>query len=270
MKNIKIFSVIILVCLVGSLHAEIEKIVSLPENLENGLIGMRVSADRAFIMNQKGQYIRVDVNNKEALRGNIDSDSIIDFDLILGRIIYLDSKGRLKGRTQSIWQPQKRYNACQIEVSDQGLFLTGADVAYFLPQNASETIEIPGLNFVVPINHGFAWKLEKENTWRASLINVYGYEKKEIYRFTDRFNPTGIRVGPKGPEGELLITFYENNIRSMVLIGNNGHMFWRLDGPEGICRRDVAFDSRGRILFLDRDNDGKIWLFRWTPEIPKG
>jgi hypothetical protein len=91
----------------------------------------------------------------------------------------------------------------------------------------------------------------------------------EAYTFSPEFVPSGIEVGPAGSEGELLVSSVEGTARKLAFIGNNGRMFWKLDGPEKVSPRDVAFDNQDNLLVLER-NGRELWLNRWKVTQPEG
>lgn len=257
----------------GSAQVEIsrEQLFQVPGEMNKDLIGMRYSGGRVFIANAAGRYVRYDLETRESFSGKLAADSILDFDLVLGQIVFLDASGKIGGRNRSTW-PDRQYDATSIEVCNEGLLMAGGDKVYFLSKNATQAIEIEGLHFGQPINNGFFWTLQirpKTGLWGADLYDNLGNLMKEVYNFSSEFVPAGLEIGPAGPEGELLISAFENNERKLSLIANNGHMFWKIPGPGKFARRDVAFDEQGNLLVLEKNAD-KTWLSRWKMATPEG
>jgi hypothetical protein len=255
----------------AQINVEREVLYELSPSFSYGLIGMRTSAEQVLMMNHYGQMIRYDLNTGEAFNGKIRGQRILDFDLIMGQPIYINQQGRLGGLIKPQW-PDKSFAACKIEACEQGLLLTGGGKMLFLAQNATDTFVTEGLNFALPVGRGYLWSIglkRKTGPWSISLFDCYGNLLKEIYEFSRSFDPSGITLGPVGPEGEALLSSYENNRRKLTLVGQNGHMMWKIDGPEKFCARDIAFDTRGNLLVLEK-NGKKVVLARWRFEAPQG
>ncbi len=248
-----------------------EQLFQVPDVLNKDLIGMRYAGGRVFIVNAAGRYVRYDLETRESFSGKLATDRILDFDLVLGQVIFLDATGKIGGRSRSTW-PDRQYEATSIEVSAEGLLMAGGDKIFFLAQNATQAVEIGGLHFAQPVNNGFFWTLQirpKTGLWGADLYDNLGNLMKEVYNFSSEFVPSGLEIGPVGPEGELLVSAFENNERKLSLIANNGHMFWKIAGPGKFARRDVAFDDQGNLLVLEKNAD-KTWLSRWKMAVPEG
>lgn len=255
----------------AQINIEREVLYELSPGFSYGLIGMRASADQVLMMNHYGKMIRYDLNTGEAFNGKIRGQRILDFDLIMGQPVYINQQGRLGGLIKPQW-PDKAFDACRIEACDQGLLLTGAGKMLFLAQNATDTFATEGINFALPIGRGYLWSVglkSKIGPWKISLFDCYGNVMKEIYEFSRSFDPAGLSLGPIGPEGEALISCYENNQRKLALVGQNGHMIWKIDGPEKFCMRDMVFDDRGNLLVLEKKGK-KVVLARWKFEVPEG
>lgn len=248
-----------------------ETVLQLPPELTYGLLGMRVAANRVVIMNNLGRMLSFDLITGESFAGRIRRQRLIDFDLLLGQPVYLSEEGRLGGQVQPNW-PQESFPACRIEIGKQGLHLYGAGKMIFLGENATQTVEVSGFNFALPVAEGFVWSTgipKKNHPWVVSLFDSYGNLMKEIYRFSPEFDPAGLEIGPLGEEGEVVISAYENNRRKISLIGQNGHMIWKIDGPEKICPRDLAFDQAGNLLVIEKSGNGAV-LSRWKFAAPQG
>lgn len=248
-----------------------EELFQIPVEIQSSLIGMRSSGDKVVVASANGRYVRYDLETGEKLTGKMPANLILDFDMVLGQPVYLDDSGRVMGKIRPSW-PIKNYEAVRLETSNEGLMLFGGDKAWFLDKNATESVEIADAVFVLPINNGFFYSMKiraKQRLWGIDLHDSYGNLMKEVYTFSSEFSPTGVEIGPKGPESEILVSAYEHNERKLSLIANNGHMFWKINGPEKLCVRDVAFDKQGNLLVLERKNS-QIWLNRWKFTVPEG
>lgn len=248
-----------------------EVLFKLPPELTYGLLGMRVSADQVVFVNNFGKMVRYNLETKESFSGKIRGQRIIDFDLILGQPVFLNEEGTLGGQIKPNW-PVRAYDACRIDSSDQGLILTGGKKMIFLAENATDTAEAVGLNFALPVKDGFLWSIglkKLTGPWVVSLFDCYGNLMKEVFNFAPSFDPSGIELGPIGEEGEALLSVLEDNQRKLILLGQNGHMIWKINGPEKFCCRDLAFDGQGNLLVLEK-NGQSVVLTRWTFTVPQG
>lgn len=272
----KSFLLLFVFCLLNSFVAaqidiDREVLLKLPPELAYGLLGMRVAADKVVMMNNLGRMVSFDLTSGESFAGRIRGQRIVDFDLILAQPVFLNEEGLLGGQIQPEW-PKIQFNACRIEAGSQGLHLSGGQKMIFLGENATQTVEADGLNFALPVAEGFLWSVglpKKTGSWAVSLFDCYGNLMKEIYRFSPAFDPTGLEIGPLGEEGEVLISAYEENQRKIAMIGQNGHMIWKIDGPEKVCPRDLAFDSLGNLLVIEAGDSGLV-LSRWKFATPQG
>lgn len=250
---------------------ETERLLKLPDKIARDLIGLRVAAGKVFIVSQNGYFVRFDLANKESLEGKLKiSAPVIDFDIKLGQPVIINGEGKLDGNIRPNW-PTSNFKASKIEVSDQGIFLMGGRQASFLDDSATSSLIIGNVSFLQPISEGFVWKmsLNSKGLWTADLMDSFGNIMKNVYNFSDIFQPTGLKLLPPGMEQELFISCYEKGQRKLLLIATNGHMLWKLDGPDAVCPRDVAFDQMGNILFIEKAGNS-LWLTRWKPEIPMG
>ena len=256
---------------VAQTQVEREPLFKVPLPADSSMLGMRVSDNKAFIVNSAGRFVRYDLETGESLNGKAQADKIIDFDVVLGQLVFLDGEGKIGGRIRSSW-PVQSYSACKIDVSSEGLLLSGGDQAVFLEKNATQALLLKGLSMILPIQNGFVWAMQmrpKTGNWGADLYDSLGNLMHEVYTFSDVFDPSGLEIGPTGPEGELLVSANEDNARKLSLIAHNGYMFWKMDGPPKLFPRDLAFDNQGNLLVLEvKDND--IWLTRWKLTHPEG
>ncbi|MFZ5952307.1 MAG: hypothetical protein ACOYXC_16510 [Candidatus Rifleibacteriota bacterium] len=262
-----------MICTAGWAQIDIDRqiLLKLPPELSYGLLGMRVNLDKVVIMNNLGRMISLDLSTGESFNNRIKGERVLDFDLVLGQPLILNEEGQLSGQIDQNW-PKNGWNACRIEHCDQGLLITGGDKMVFLAANATEAVEISNVHFALPFTEGFIWSVslsQKIGPWVINLYDCFGNRMKEIYRFSPEFDPAGLELGPLGIEGEALISSYENNQRKIALIGQNGHMIWKIDGPEKVCQRDLGFDSTGNLLVLEKSGND-IVLSRWKFAAPQG
>lgn len=273
LKKLLLLFCLLLIADVGSAQIDIEReiLFKLPAELTYGLLGMRVATDKVVMMNNLGRMVSYDLNTGESFSGRIKRQRVIDFDLVLGQPLYLNEEGVLGGQIQPEW-PKIQYLACRVEAGKNGLYLSGGEKMFFLGNNATQTVEVSGLNFVLPVSEGFLWSVglpKRNSAWVVSLFDSYGNLMKEIYRFSPEFDPVGLEIGPLGEEDEVLVSSYEDNQRKVALIGKNGHMLWKVNGPEKFCNRDLAFDPEGNLLVLEKTSDGAV-LSRWKFAAPQG
>ena len=275
MRNFR-FLVLLTVLLLSSAMAgaqsEItrEPLFKISEDLVAGLIGMRSAEGKVFVANSSGKFVRFDLETGEAVTGKTGAEKILDFDVVLGQLVYLTEEGRLGGHILPSW-PSQTWDACRIEACDEGLILAGGEKAFFLNKAATSAVEIDNIDFALPIPNGFFWtmQLKAGGIWGADLYDCLGNLMSEVYKFSPEFTPTGIELGPVGEEGELLVSANEDSVRKLAFIGNNGRMFWKLDAPEKISQRDVAFDNHGSLLVLEKSGND-LWLNRWKVVQPEG
>ena len=248
-----------------------EPIAKIPEEIASNLIGIRVYQNTAFVMGSNGQYITIDLTTGDTNSYKLEANNLLDFDVVVGKILYINNEGMLGGHIFPKWS-KGPYNSCLVDACDQGLIVSGGANAYFLAKNATTSIELPEMRFCLPIERGFLWSMscDAEGVWQADLYDCFGNIMSNVYKFSRFFKPSNLELGPHGVEGELLVSAIEDNRRTLSLIGNNGRMFWKIYGPEKVCLRDVAFDQLDRIIVLEKDSEGQVVLTRYTFIIPEG
>ena len=275
-NRIKYFIILLfLVSLVSSswaLDIKTEFIAKIPSDIASDLIGMRVYKDSAFVMASNGKYVTINLANGNITNHSLNTNKVLDYDVVVGKIIYLDENGMICGHAFPKWPKGPYRDSCFIEACDQGAILSGGNNAHFLGRNATTTVDLPEISFALPINNGFIWSLNlgKEKLWEANLYDCFGNLMGKVYKFSEYFEPSNIEIGPSGIDGELLVSATEDNVRTLALIGNNGRMFWKINGPKKVCNRDVAFGLRDDLIVLDRNSNGEIILSRWTFSTPEG
>ncbi len=249
-----------------------EQIAKIPTEISSSIIGMRVEKDLAFVMSSEGKYATINLKSGETSISCINASNVLDFDIVVGKIIYIDNRGMIGGHVFPKWSKGPYNNACYIEACDQGVVLSGGNSAYFLSKNATSSVELPGFYYALPVNNGFIWSMSigKDKHWEANLFDCFGNLMGKVYKFSEYFEPSNLEIGPQGIDGELLVSATENSNRTLALIGNNGRMFWKINGPKKVCNRDVAFGMRDDLIVLDRNKDGEIILSRWTFKTPEG
>ncbi len=267
--------ILLLICCSALSYAmEIKKevIASIPDEIVFAkLVGLRVYKNQAFVMASNGSFLTIDLVKGDVSSHKIKSAKVVDFDISDGKMLYLNDQGMICGNLPSKC-PKGPYDSCRIDVCDQGAILSGGDNAFFLPNNATSTFVLPGFLMTLPFNNGFVWKmsLNKEKNWELNIYDCFGNLMGKGFRFNKSFNPSNIEIGPKGIDGELVVSSKEGKKRTLVLIGTNGRMFWKIDGPEKVCSRDIAFGNMGELLFLEKKPDGKVVLSRWKFSTPQG
>lgn len=274
-KGLKIsVLVIFLISFISSISAmEIHKdtIARIPENIASNLIGVRVYKNLAYVMATNGEYVTIDLNSGKTKSYKI-SDNVIDFDVVVGKIIYINENGMLSGHVFPKWPKGPYNNSCKIDACDQGAIISGGNTVYFLAKNATSTFLLPDISLALPINNGFIWamSLNTEKQWEINLHDCYGNLMGKVYKFSQMFEPSNLEIGPNGIEGDLLISATEGKERTIALIGNNGRMFWKVNGPEKVCPRDVVFDEADRLVFVEKNEQNEVFLCRWEFKVPEG
>ena len=274
-NKIKISAFILLFACFSSLLSamEIKKevVAAIPEELVSKLIGLRVYKNQAFVMASNGKYITVDLSNGKITSNRAKSTKVIDYDVVAGEIVCLDEQGKIIDYPLGKLD-EKAYDFCRIETCDQGVVLSGGNNSYFLPQKGKASSELKGIILSLPIYNGFLWvmSLNKERCWELNLHDCFGNFMDKVYKFNNSFEPSNLEIGPAGIDGDLLVSAKENKVRKIALIGRNGRMFWKINGPAKICSRDLAFGPLGELLVLEKISEGKIVLSRWIFTTPKG
>ena len=257
--------------LLSAMDIKKEIIATIPDDIASNLVGLRVNKNMAFIMASNGKYMTLNLANKALTTNKLKDAKVVDYDVVVGKIIYLDDQGMICGYSFPKWN-KGPYDSCRVEACDQGAILSGGSNAYFLAKNATAAVELPETYLPLPIDNGFVWvmNLNKEKRWEVNLHDCFGNIMGKIYKFSEYFEPTNLEIGPNNVDGDLLISAVEANVRTIALIGNNGRMFWKINGPEKVCARDVAFGPLGELLVLEKNSDGKIILSCWTFITPEG
>lgn len=276
MKKYKLFIVFIFILQVTSIvgaqvKIDKEKLVKVPDEITQTLIGIRVSSDILYAVGMNGNYLRHNLETGETMRGVLKGAPIIDFDIILGQLVYIDASGKLRGQVRFSW-PKTAFNASTINAMGEGVVLSGGDKSIYLAKNATQAVNIGALDFVQPVKNHYLWTIKRRNkipSWNIDLYDCFGNFIKQVYKFSSEFHPAGLELGPIGPEGEVLLSFYTGLKREIVLIGQNGHMFWRINGPNKFCKRDLAFDKEGKLLVVDTYGKN-IYISRWKFNKPQG
>ena len=243
----------------------------IPDEISSNLVGLRVHKNMAYVMASNGKYVTINLVDGSLINSKLKASKVIDYDVVVGKIIYLDDQGMICGHSFPTWN-KGPYNACRIEACDQGAILAGGSNSYFLAKNATAAVELPEMHFPLPIDNGFVWNmtLNKEKLWEVNLHDCFGNIMGKVYKFSNYFEPSNLEIGPNSIDGDLLVSAAEGDQRTLALIGNNGRMFWKINGPEKVCARDAAFGPLGELLVLEKDSEGKILLSRWTFSTPEG
>jgi hypothetical protein len=236
-----------------------------------GLIGLRVSGNEAFLANQQGHLWKIDLLSGKLRKEHGLDREILDFAFNQGRILALDTTGRMLGATSPTW-PAGPFPGYALECGTGDVFLAGAEDSLFLLKDATEPARVRGVPLGMPMADGLLWAVRRTSaaeSWSAELVDMFGNRMKRVFRFNRGFQPSGLILGPPGPENELPVSYWNGPRRELVLIGQNARMLWkiRLDAP--VCRRNLAWDAQGRILILEKGDKGLI-LNRLSFLIPEG
>ena len=74
-----------------------EPLIRVSDELIPGILGMRSAEGRVFIANNSGRFVRFDLETGESFTGRTGGEKMVDFDIVLGQILFLDENGRLGG-----------------------------------------------------------------------------------------------------------------------------------------------------------------------------
>lgn len=250
-----------------------QTVASLPGIDPAAIIGIRTFAKTGVLLFRDGRELRTDLLTGKSSPGTtIDAagKNLLDFALDGGNVVALTSEGTLTGAKPAAW-PAGPFAACRVDIANGEGFLSGGTRSFYLAPRATESVAIPGSFLSTPLRDGFLWSLARPGlrTWEVSLIDGFGNQMKKIFKFSTEFDPTGISLGPTGPEGELLVSYFVGASREVALIGQNGRMLWKLPIPTPVCPRDLAWDAGGALLVLERDGNGLV-LNRVSFEVPQG
>jgi len=246
------------------------RIVGFKEVQPGSLIGLRTQGKIAFVFFRNGSGNSINLEDGEVKPLPSFEKPIIDFALNDGKPVGLTEEGLLIGVAESSW-PQMSFQACRVDICAGEALLTGGTRAVFLGRNATQAVFIDNLVFGSPFRDGFIWALRRNpigHIWQAELLDMFGNKMKRIYRFSRDFDPSGLKLGPIGPEGELAVSFWNGRKRELAVIGQNGRMLLRIAIPSPICERDFAWDHEGKLLILEREGN-KIILKRWKIDLPE-
>ncbi|RCK81768.1 MAG: hypothetical protein OZSIB_0902 [Candidatus Ozemobacter sibiricus] len=251
-------------------------VANIPAVAPASLIGVQVAGSQAWVAAANGTILAFDLGSgapvsPPAIASGLEP-GVLDFGVRQGAPVFLTSAGTLAGQLDRSW-PVGPFEACALEVAEDGalLLLGGSSALYFQP-GATFPTKIPDLYPAIPLADGFLWAITRHptfRTWQAELLDDLGNRMKRVCRFSNQFQPEGLRLGPPGPEGELLVSTFGEGGRWLSLVAPNGRMLWRLPAPDPICRRDLAWGPDGRLLVLELV-DGQVCLRRWVFGNPEG
>ncbi len=250
-----------------------EAVATLPGIDPASIVGIRTYAKTAILVCRDGRVIATDLLTGKTTPGTaieIAGKNLLDFALDGDKVVALTSDGTLIGAKPADW-PAGPFSACRIDIANGEGFLSGGTNSFYLAPRATDSVVIPGNFLTMPLRDGFLWSMARPGlrAWEASLIDGFGNPMKKIFRFSPEFDPTGISLGPTGPEGELLVSYFVGASREVALVGQNGRMLWKLPISAPVCPRDLAWDASGALLVLERDGTGLI-LNRIAFEVPQG
>lgn len=250
-----------------------ETVATLPGIDPAAVVGIRTFAKTAVLMYRDGRESRTDlITGKTTPATAIETagKTVLDFALNGGKIVALTSDGTLIGAKPVDW-PAGPFAACRIDIANGEGFLSGGTRSFYLAPRATDSVVIPGNYLSMPLRDGFLWSMTRPGlrAWEASLIDGFGNQMKKIFKFSPEFDPTGVSLGPTGPEGELLVSYFVGASREVALVGQNGRMLWKLPVSAPVCSRDLAWDAGGALLVLEREGNDLV-LKRIAFEVPQG
>ncbi|MBF0409509.1 MAG: hypothetical protein HQM10_19370 [Candidatus Riflebacteria bacterium] len=235
------------------------------------LVGMRTKGREILVFDTTGAYLEVNPDKKFFKPKNL-GRALRDFAVSENSVICITGQGDIFSDTG---KPliDRVFDSQTIEYSESGdLFLGGSKNSFCVSaSNTSEIIDLKKPLLSVPLKDSFMWSVERHPTtgvWQASIVDIFGNSMKRVFRFSRDFEPSNIRL-LKSPENDLLVSYWSGSCREIALIGQNSRMFWKIELPEPICQRDIAFDDSGNLLLLEREKD-EILLYRLRLSIPQG
>ena len=249
-------------------------ICEIPVVEESSLIGMRVFEGRALLLWRCGELFEIDLETGVLTRSDTGYRNLLDFGILNGLIVPLQADlGGIQAGLKEVPRGMG-YEAAAVECGfDGSVFLLNANGTRYFPVDSSRSHQLDGLFFLMPLENGFAWVLQRDASsgkWTANIHDYFGNHMHDVYRFSKQFKPSGLSLGPVGPEGELLVSYQHEGKRGLLLIGQNSRMIWRIPGPASqSSRRDIAWDAKGNLIVVEREN-GRLVLKRWEFELPQG
>lgn len=256
----------------SAMEIQKEYIAKMPQEISSNLLGMRIIKNLAYVMGINGNYITINLNNKEIKKYKLKTIKVIDFAVKEGTIIYINENGKLCGQVYPQWSKNLFLNNCRIEANEQGTIISYDNKVFFLANNATTSFKLSNLSYALPINNELIWGLSinKDKLLEANIYNFDGKIINNIYKFNKNTELSYTEIGPCCVEGELLISTIENKSRTLALIGNDGRIFWKINGPMKVCNRDIAFDEMDNLFVLEKKDNNEVILYRWELSLPEG
>lgn len=248
---------------------ERELLFNLPFKASESL-GIRVYKNKVFAAARDGRVIAYNLKTGALEKSKEIGSDLIDFAIILGSPVFINGNGKIRGRRRIGW-PDRVFEACRIDVLDNGVFLSGGSHCVYLAKTATEALYIDNMNFACPMGRGFVWSAGKKanGSWGVYICDSFGQPMQEGFEFAEGFEPAGLELVGLGPEDELLISFYDGGTRKLSLISNSGVMFWKLDWPQKLIARDVCLDNAGSLIIVEDLGEGLV-VNRLKMSFPEG
>lgn len=250
-----------------------ESLANIPlEHDDQPLAVIRHDMD-AWVVLESGRAWRVPLDSLETARPEVVSgEPLRDVVQSKNGLVWMTKDGVLGGAVFPTWKAS-RLRGSRLEADPSGgLYVISAEGTEYFSAVATQSRFIPGMSVFSPTSHGFFWALtwdRKNLSWALEIRNDLGQLLKQVYTFSRGFRPAGCRFAPRGPEEEVLLSAWRGSTRELMLIGQNGKMFWKIAGPEPCCARDLAWDTKGNLLVLEREGSS-LRLSRWSFAIPQG
>jgi hypothetical protein len=260
----------------GSTGPVVEKelLATLALEQQDEPLGMVVRDGTAWIVLRSGRGWKVPLDvSGDPVPATLADCPVRDFVLAVAGPVWLDEDGNLGGSVPPSWPRCLPGSRLEADPSG-GVFSVAAEGAWHLTPVATQPRFLKDLFLFSPAQHQLFWALAWDGSakvWALDIRNDLGQFLKRAYTFSTGFRPAGCRFGPRGPEGEVLLSSWRGTVRDLMLIGQNGRMFWKIQGPPPCCARDLAWDHQGRLLVLEREaGERTLRLNRWCFGLPQG
>ncbi len=235
------------------------------------VLTLRVQGRKAWLICRNGDFWNIDLETGSVAERRSLSRPLVDAAILGEELIGLDGSGALIGKVPAGW-PTEPLAAVRLEMAGGDALITADDQSRYLAAGATQAVRLSPLPLAIPFRDGLLWSMSRQSggrAWQIELLDMYGNRMKRLYRFSSDFEPTGIVMGPVGPEGEILLSFYVGQTREFLAIGPHGRMLWRVPASTPLCPRDFAWSPTGGLLVLEAQGKG-VALTRWKFVTPEG
>ncbi|HNV71036.1 MAG TPA: hypothetical protein PKO06_15140 [Candidatus Ozemobacteraceae bacterium] len=235
------------------------------------VLTLRVQGRKAWLVCRNGDFWNVDLETGSVSERRSLAKPVVDAALLGEELIGLEGSGALLGKVPTHWTTAP-VPAVRLESAGGDLLIVSDTESRYLAAPATQSIRLGPLPLAVPFRDGFLWSMSRQTggrAWQIELLDMFGNRMKRLYRFSAEFDPTGTVMGPVGPEGEILISFYTGQTREFAAIGPHGRMLWRVPGSAPVCARDFAWSPTGGLLVLEAQGTG-VAVTRWQFVTPEG